>query len=184
MKCFYHLEQDASGECRSCGKPLCRECLTEAAGAGGLCRRCAKETAHGGADANNALAGIMSSLVPGLGQLIRGEFVKVFAIFILFVYAMSQELWAAGIVVYAFGVWDGFRRVITEEELGLSSVKGHVYAGALLIVFGVALLPGPLRHVVRLDWIVPGLLVFYGLYLVLTHPARRGVEAARDGKTE
>ncbi|MEP0815387.1 MAG: hypothetical protein HRF49_12085 [bacterium] len=164
MKCFYHLETEAAGECSVCGKPLCVTCIAEA-GTGGICRRCKAERESRSKEISPA-SGILSLIIPGFGQLVRGEFLKAAAIFILFVYAMSQELFAVGLVVYAFGAWDGFKRLLTEDDLGLSYSSGRLYAGLLLILFGVGLLPGPLKGVLRLEWIVPAILVIFGVILV------------------
>ena len=169
MKCFYHLEAEATGECALCGKPLCESCIESSSG-GGLCRKCGAFSGGRRREISPA-SGVTSIFLPGLGQLIRGEFVKAAAIFMLFIYAMSQELFAAGMLVYVFGVWDGFRMLITEDELGLSARNGRVYAGVLLIAFGVSLLPGPLREFAGFEWLVPGILFVFGLYLVSTRKA-------------
>jgi len=41
MKCFYHMERDASGMCAQCGKAACGECLEDVGGAL-LCHSCEK----------------------------------------------------------------------------------------------------------------------------------------------
>lgn len=37
MKCFYHENKDAVGQCQDCGKGLCKNCITEY---NGLCKDC------------------------------------------------------------------------------------------------------------------------------------------------
>lgn len=37
MKCFYHEKKDAVGQCRECGKGLCKECVTKNSG---ICEDC------------------------------------------------------------------------------------------------------------------------------------------------
>ena len=37
MKCFYHESKDAVGQCKKCGKGLCKECVTKN---NGICEDC------------------------------------------------------------------------------------------------------------------------------------------------
>jgi hypothetical protein len=46
MKCFYHHDQDAVGECKSCGKGLCPACAVDL-GKGLACRQRCEDNVRG-----------------------------------------------------------------------------------------------------------------------------------------
>lgn len=168
MKCFYHLEREADGECRSCGKPLCNECKA-AAGASELCVRCRKRK-NTISDALNPVWGILSIIVPGLGQLARGEYVKSVALFIVVVFAFSGEQVLLGLIVWAAGAWDGFSPIVSEDELGISGGSKRWVVGVVLMLLGLILLPGIHGKVFDVNIVIPGTMVVLGT-LLLTRKA-------------
>ncbi len=176
MKCFYHLEREAEGECRECGKPLCRECLSDSTGAG-LCRKCG-EGKKPVSDALGPLWGILSIVIPGLGQLARGEYVKAVAIFIVVVYSFGNEHVLLGLIAWAAGAWDGFSPLVGEDELGVSRGSKRWVVGVVLILLGLILLPGTHSKIVSINVVIPGAMVVLGAMLVAR---KAGIRRARTG---
>jgi hypothetical protein len=83
MKCAIHPDRDATGYCRTCGKPLCTECTRNVRGAlyceGCLAERLAaagpvSTPAHAAAP-NPGVAAVLG-FIPGLGAIYNGEYVK------------------------------------------------------------------------------------------------------------
>jgi hypothetical protein len=78
MNCAVHTEVEASRYCRQCGKPLCMECTRDVSGMV-YCEKCLAELVTrpqpqpgAGSPAMAALLG----LVPGLGAVYNGEYLK------------------------------------------------------------------------------------------------------------
>jgi TM2 domain-containing membrane protein YozV len=80
MNCAVHSDQPATGYCRNCGKPMCPQCTREVQGAL-YCEPClgnlvAVTQAPGSKPgANPGLAAVLG-LVPGLGAVYNGQYVK------------------------------------------------------------------------------------------------------------
>lgn len=82
MKCAVHMEVDATGFCRNCGKPLCPNCTRDVRGAL-YCEGClaslvsspapGQRPASSGPHPGVALA---LGFIPGLGAVYNGEYVK------------------------------------------------------------------------------------------------------------
>lgn len=94
MKCFYHPEADAALECRICGHPLCGQCPVEVKGHS-YCRDCAQARLEGPAQPSAAAADYKSaraagwlSILPGLGLVYLGEYLKALVVLLLFVGAI------------------------------------------------------------------------------------------------
>ncbi|MHB8675197.1 MAG: B-box zinc finger protein [Candidatus Acidiferrales bacterium] len=82
MKCAVHTDVDATGFCRNCGKALCAQCAREVRGAL-YCEECLSHMVAGpspvvpGVSAGpNPAAACALGLVPGLGAVYNGEYVK------------------------------------------------------------------------------------------------------------
>jgi hypothetical protein len=83
MKCAVHQDVDATGFCRQCGKPLCPQCTREVRGAL-YCEDClsslvfgAPQSGHSaGPTTSRPKAAAVLGLVPGLGAVYNGEYVK------------------------------------------------------------------------------------------------------------
>lgn len=90
MKCALHSEVDASGYCRNCGKALCHECTRDVRGVL-YCEPClaamltqpvvAAAPTTGGP--NPGVAAIVG-VVPTLGAIYNGEYLKAFIHFAIF----------------------------------------------------------------------------------------------------
>ena len=81
MKCATHVDVDASGFCRNCGKPLCHECARDVRGAL-YCEDCLASSLAGTAvgtapppRANTAAAAALG-LIPGLGAVYNGDYTR------------------------------------------------------------------------------------------------------------
>jgi hypothetical protein len=82
MKCATHVDVDASGFCRNCGKPLCHECARDVRGAL-YCEDCLATALTGTAvgtavpppRANTAAAAALG-LIPGLGAVYNGDYTR------------------------------------------------------------------------------------------------------------
>jgi hypothetical protein len=102
MKCANHAETDATGYCRQCGRPLCRECTRDVRGAL-YCEDCLASVVTSpqpapptppspGGHPGTALA---LGFIPGLGAVYNGEYVKALvhvAVFAGIIAALSSDL--------------------------------------------------------------------------------------------
>ncbi len=81
MKCATHVEVDATGFCRNCGKPLCGQCARDVRGAL-YCEDCLVGALAGTAQAtalpprSNAGAAAALGLIPGLGAVYNGDYTR------------------------------------------------------------------------------------------------------------
>ena len=67
MKCATHVDVDASGFCRNCGKPLCHECARDVRGAL-YCEDCLAGALSGTATAGGSPAAENEPLLPPSGN--------------------------------------------------------------------------------------------------------------------
>jgi hypothetical protein len=85
MKCATHPDRDATGYCRTCGKPLCAECTRDVRGAL-YCEGCLAAILGGApvgaplgaptVDTPNPALAAALGFIPGLGAIYNGEYVK------------------------------------------------------------------------------------------------------------
>lgn len=83
MKCAVHTDVDATGYCRQCGKPLCSQCTRDVRGAL-YCEDCLSKAVFGtpqplppsGRTGSKPGAAVILGLVPGLGAVYNGEYMK------------------------------------------------------------------------------------------------------------
>ena len=115
MKCYHHPEADSVQECRLCAHPLCSDCSVTVKGAA-YCRTClaekveappALETTAPPADFRSPKAAGWLSLMPGLGLLYLGQYVKalVVALVVMGVIQFADHSDAGGFLVPL--VWIG-----------------------------------------------------------------------------
>lgn len=176
MKCAVHTETEASGFCRNCGKAMCPQCTREANGAL-YCDAClATSTAvpllpRPGTSPSGPNPGLAATLgiIPGLGAVYNGEYVKALIHVLLFagliaVMASDPNSSTLAFVIVAFIALcfympvDAYRvaraRRMGEPEPGLLTERGNrrPVGAIVLIVIGVLIL---LRNfdVFDLDWL-------------------------------
>ena len=81
MKCAVHTDVDATGFCRQCGKPLCPQCTRDVRGAL-YCEDCLSKAVFGPPapppvrTTGKPAAAVVLGLVPGLGAVYNGEYIK------------------------------------------------------------------------------------------------------------
>lgn len=83
MKCFYHENKDAVGQCRNCGKGLCKECVINN---NGICKDCYFDSKAENIDTTHenifvALTNYKKSIIKSL--VLGGIFGVIFEIFLV-----------------------------------------------------------------------------------------------------
>ncbi len=205
MNCALHPDVPVSAYCRTCGKPLCENCKRDVRGVI-YCEDCLATRLHGtlpeaatGAPAvpvivqsgpSPGLAGVLSAIPFGVGQVYCGQYAKGLAYMLIFAFlvwgASSADALAAlfGFSIAFFIVFqivDGVRtaRAIQEgrpvpDPLGVARVFGgrrtdmsKIPTGAVvLIIVGVLLLLYTLGNVHWMENLWPALLVVLGVWLI------------------
>jgi hypothetical protein len=146
MKCATHPEQDATGYCRNCGKPLCAQCTRQVQGAlycenclASLVSHAAPPTTAPGAP-NPALSAALG-FVPGLGAIYNGEYIKglvhiaVFAGLIAILNSQTSDSLQAffGISLACFYLYmpiEAYRTARMKQHLGAAAPYGPPPSGA------------------------------------------------------
>lgn len=134
MNCAVHPQTQAVAFCRTCGKALCEDCKRDVMGAI-YCEPCiAARLGHAAAPPLSAMppmpppphvpgapspvmAGILG-LIPGVGAMYNGQFVKAFAhvvIFVMLIIAASNVHWAFGWMIAFFVLYMAFEAFKTAE---------------------------------------------------------------------
>ncbi|MBZ5490477.1 MAG: DUF5668 domain-containing protein [Acidobacteriia bacterium] len=134
MNCAVHNQTQAVAYCRTCGKALCEECKRDVMGAI-YCEPCiaarlqgANATTVPGAvpppapvgvpgAPNPMIAGFLG-LIPGVGAMYNGQFVKAFAhvvIFVMLIIAANNIHWAFGWMIAFFIFYMAFEAYKTAE---------------------------------------------------------------------
>lgn len=120
MNCAIHTDVPAAAYCRTCGKALCENCKRDVMGAI-YCEPCIAARLQGAGPAvpravpvtivegapSPALAGVLAALIPGLGAMYNGQFIKAFlhvVIFAMLIVAVSHSFGFAPL----FGILIGF----------------------------------------------------------------------------
>lgn len=85
MKCFYHVEADATGYCRNCGKALCGACRRDVRGVI-YCEDClaATLTHQPTPGAPNPGLALALGFIPGVGAIYNGEYLKALIYIVIF----------------------------------------------------------------------------------------------------
>ena len=133
MKCHYHPEADAVQECRLCGHPLCPSCLVQVKEAP-YCPDClatrVEETPRPAAptpvpEYRSPKSAGWLSLLPGLGLLYLGQYVKALVVVLIFMGAvhLADHSDAGGFLVPL--VWFGQIFYSVQEAKRLN----RLYAG-------------------------------------------------------
>jgi len=162
MNCAVHADQQATGFCRNCGKPLCPQCTREVRSAL-YCEDClgkmlastpgGSSVAAGTEAAGNAPAGALPAphvpgtpnpglaallgFIPGLGAVYNGQYVKALIHVLIFgglIAALSSDLPNAGYYVF-FGIALGcfyFYMPVDAHHVARARRSGQAETGSLL----------------------------------------------------
>ena len=200
MKCYYHPEADAVQECRLCGHPLCGQCSVEVQKAA-YCRDCLESRLQNPPatarpvpplDLKSPKVAGWLSIVPGLGLVYLGQYLKALVVWVLFMGAVHLSdqsdvggplggfLWFAQI----FYAVQEARRINrgrtgasqTEEETGIPEKESPLWGG-ILIGIGTLLLLDQF-HLIRFGELFetfwPVLIIVLGLQILLRGRSDRG----------
>lgn len=188
MKCATHVDVDATGFCRNCGKPLCHECARDVRGAL-YCEDCLASSLAGTAigtapppRANTAAAAALG-LIPGLGAVYNGDYTRALIHVAIWAGLMAVGLTEAfgsltPLAWIAFGMFpiytslDSYRgaqgRQVAEPGVEGAAVAPTRPVGAfVLIALGVLALMGNLG-LINGDWVNRGwpvILIAIGVWL-------------------
>jgi|SRR5947209_926390 len=116
MNCAVHTDKSAAAYCRTCGKALCESCKRDVMGAV-YCEPCLAARVHGVSPAavtgtpvtvvtdppNPAVAGVLG-LIPGVGAMYNGQFIKALVHIGIFVCLIALTDHVSGL----FGLLIGF----------------------------------------------------------------------------
>ncbi len=131
MNCHYHPEVPATAYCQFCGKPLCRDCVRNVAGAV-YCEACLADRlrAAGATPApglglstgapHPLLAGLLG-FIPGVGAMYNGQYPKAIAHVLIFavLVSMSHAADVLGLLVAAwvfYQVFDAYQTAIARRD--------------------------------------------------------------------
>jgi hypothetical protein len=170
MNCAVHMDAEAAGYCRNCGKALCSQCSREAGGSL-YCEPCisalvARPTAPVGPPGKNPWLAFVLGWVPGLGAVYNGEYIKALVHVAIFAglvtanaHGADQPLW--GLLCAAFICYMPVEAFIVARDRSRnpsaerSEERRPTYAPVgpiVLIVLGALFLLNNL-HVLAMDWI-------------------------------
>lgn len=192
MKCATHADQDATGYCRNCGKPLCAACAREVRGAL-YCETCldtliAPPVAGPVRSSPEPHPGMALALgfIPGLGAVYNGEYIKALIHVLIFgglIAMQSRDISSSyhaflGIALGCFYLYmpiEAYRTARARQGLGggpapIEEARGQRPVGALiLIALGVFLLLANLG-LLDWDWLAKGwplALVALGIWMLI-----------------
>jgi TM2 domain-containing membrane protein YozV len=205
MNCFYHAEAPNVGFCIRCGHALCNECIRNVKGSV-YCESCLGELVEGKTGSSthykdvpgtNPGAAFALGLIPGVGAIYNGEFVKAAVHVLIFgtLVSLADATDAAlfGLATAAFYFYMPFEAYYTAKKRKLAAegvmletpidrlqqqfgnVKDReLWGGIALVVIGGLYLLGnldvfDLHRIARL-W--PAALVIVGVWLLKKHQDR------------
>ena len=132
MKCYYHPEAEAVQECRLCAHPLCPACSVQVKGVL-YCPDCLEARVEGAAprpaapppvpDYRSARAAGWLSVLPGLGLLYLGQYLKALVVVLMFMGAiqLADHSDAGGFLVPL--IWFGQIFYAVQEAKRLNRLK-------------------------------------------------------------
>jgi TM2 domain-containing membrane protein YozV len=148
MDCVNHTGVNATAYCQSCGKALCANCVRNAAGGQILCEPCwmawqsyQQPFAAPPAGSPNPAAAAMLGLIPGVGAMYNGQFIKGLVHVVIFAVLVSAAhvYGIFGIFIAAWIVYQSFEAYHTArarrdgqplpDPLGLNEVGSWLGAG-------------------------------------------------------
>jgi hypothetical protein len=176
MKCATHVDVDASGFCRNCGKPLCQTCARDVRGAL-YCEDCLVTALSGIAPAttqpprSNPGAAAALGLIPGLGAVYNGDYTR--AIILLAIWAgllaigitdsfgdLTALVWIAFGLFPVYTALDSYRaaqnRQLAADGAATPAGPTQTPVGAIILIsLGVVALLGNFG-LIRSEWISKG----------------------------
>ena len=131
MKCAIHLDKDASTLCNHCGRSICSDCLVVKRNEN-YCQECASGSVLAKEKRSAPLAGVLSFVVAGLGQVYNGQAGKGVLIFLTSIL----------VVPWIIGIFDayGTAKKINAGQIPFVPKKGCLIAfavGSCLFMFVV-----------------------------------------------
>lgn len=198
MNCATHPDRPATGYCRNCGKPLCHECARRVRDIP-YCEDCLSalvvQSPPPAPAAGNPTIAALLGLIPGLGAVYNGEYVKAIVQLVIFAGLVSllnsnppealQVFYGLGIAVFYLYMPIDAYRVARQKLAAAQSVAAGTTAAATassptlaakpspagaiaLVIIGTLLLLGNLGWL-SADWLGtywPILLILLGLWLL------------------
>jgi Domain of unknown function (DUF5668) len=213
MNCVYHAEVPNAAFCIRCGHPLCSECVRSVRGSV-YCEACLAEAVEGKTAGRNTppplppptarpetivgtnpVAAFVLGLIPGVGAIYNGEFVKAAIHVLMFATLISLSEFGPqpliGLMIAAFVFYMPFEAYYTAKKRQLRVEQGieletpidrlqqqfgdvkdrELWAGVILIVIGGLYLLGNLDvfEMARVARFWPALLVVAGVWLLKKH---------------
>jgi len=131
MKCAIHPDKDASILCNHCGRSICSDCLVTKRNEN-YCRECASGKAAIKEKRSAPLAGVLSFIIAGLGQVYNGQVWKGLLIF------FTSLL----VVPWILGIFDAYAtaKKINRGEIIFKPKQGCLIAfavGACLVMVAI-----------------------------------------------
>jgi LiaI-LiaF-like transmembrane region/B-box zinc finger len=170
MNCAVHMDAEAAGYCRNCGKALCSQCSREAGGAL-YCEPCisalvARPTAPAAPSGTNPWLAFLLGWVPGLGAVYNGEYIKalvhvgIFAgLITVNAHGADQPLW--GLLLAAFICYMPIEAFVVARDRSRNPSAApseerrltHAPVGPIVLIGLGALFLLNNLHVLAFDWI-------------------------------
>lgn len=194
MNCFYHKNMEATNNCAICAHPLCGDCVVEVKGRA-YCQDCLDKqlTEKGAAPPERlkspGLAGFLSAIIPGLGQIYNSQYMKAFVVILLYMAFLSLAIRGPvrGIfvfpllimVVYFGAIIDAYRsakeinlagRGVEAVEREAAPQRESAVWGVIIILIGVLFLL--YNFDVSIDWLEdlwPLIVIFLGGYYMVRY---------------
>jgi hypothetical protein len=160
MFCASHSNQEATGICQGCGRPVCQDCSTHQ-GDQTYCSACALRSGRSRAERSNGFVRTILSFVPGLGHLYLGFPKRGLQLFTGLVLSMlvSDVLFNDLQVLLFFGFV--FFSVFDARELALRMATGALVVDRPFVEIG--------QLMDRKEWIGYGLIAIgvLGIYRMI-----------------
>ncbi len=129
MNCHYHPEVPATAYCQFCGKPLCKDCVRNVAGAV-YCESCLAERLRSTGNAPglgistgtpHPLLAAVLGFIPGVGAMYNGQYPKAIAHVLIFsvLVSMSHAADVLGLLVAAwvfYQVFDAYQTALARRD--------------------------------------------------------------------
>jgi 4-hydroxybenzoate polyprenyltransferase len=199
MKCSYHPAVDSLDMCRSCNKPLCKECAHMLNGKA-YCQECLIRGAEWSAKlkdlhlpSESPKRAALCALIPGLGAVYNNEYMKAITFFAVWAALTVMGSRVNGIfgfgafVFIVFTMFDAYRSAEAKLRNQLKSDtlsqeppaqdKTYIGWGIFLILLGIIFLLQNMIPFYFLDRLWPLVFVFLGAYLVYRALTKKEIQS-------